>query len=279
MSCTRGGSRSFRIEYVHCKSALVKSLLPGYDYVLNPYVGCLHGCIYCYVPDTLKSPSLSKAWGNAVSVKENLIEVLLREMETKRRGTVGVSSVTDPYQPVEREHELTRRAIDLLSSKGFHVSLQSKSAFLLRDLDIVKRRTSAFDVGFTITSLRSEFQRLFEPKSSTPEERVQAFEEVSASGVETWVFLGPLIPGFNDDEESIREVVRLAKRTGSELIFDYFRPKPLLTSRMSKILPDTTEILRKLTTSYKAELERKVIRVCKEEGLSRWRPAFSRKGI
>ena len=224
----------FKIPIVPCKSALSKSTLPGLDYAFNPYVGCLHGCLYCYVPDVLRGRVSSSAWGREVKLKEAILERLKEDLRKMKRGIVGVSTVTDPYQQVERSIGITREALKLLKEAQFPVSIQTKSELVIRDIDIIKGGN--FEVGLTITSLKDSFRRLFEPGASPPEDRAHALKELCSNGIKTWIFYGPIIPGYNDSPEDIDSIIALADRTSSRIIYDRLNLKPLMQERILKAM-------------------------------------------
>ncbi|MDH5806792.1 MAG: radical SAM protein [Candidatus Methanomethylicaceae archaeon] len=217
------------IKYTICKTALSKSRLPGLDYTFNPYIGCYHGCLYCYVPDVLK---LNLEWGKEVYVKKNVLNILRKEVLIKKRGIVGISTATDPYQSIEKDLEITRRAIEILKNSGFYISIQTKSSLVLRDLDLMNEK---FDVGFTITSINEEFRKKFEPNAPSINERISALEEISSKGIKTWIFYGPVIPGFNDSEEDMKNIVILAAKTNSKIIYDKLNIKPKVMKRMQNL--------------------------------------------
>jgi len=220
-----------KIYEIRVKRALAPSGLPEYDYALNPYVGCLHGCHYCYAIDMTRGLP-GKMWGEVVYVKTNLLEVLKREAAKYRPGVVGLSTITDPYQPPEAKYRLSRGAIEILAEAGFHVSVQTKSGMAVRDLDLFVKYRDRVDVGVTITTLRDK-ARILEPLASHPLARARTVEKLAEAGVRVWIFLGPIIPGFNDSPGDIEEVVELAHSTGAELIYDRYRPKPLADARLA----------------------------------------------
>lgn len=224
------------VEYssIKCKTALSPSGLPGLDYSLNPYLGCEHGCIYCYSPSTLRDEWMGLNWGKFVRAKENIAEVLAREVRRKSKGTVGVSTVCDPYQPIEAKLKLTRKSIEILSKHGFPVSIQTKSSLVLRDADLIVPKK--FDVGVTITTMDRELAGKIEPRASPPDARAQVLDEFSSRGVETWVFLGPIIPEVNDDEESIRQIVEVARRTKSRLLYDKLNLRRWVLERLTPVI-------------------------------------------
>jgi len=220
--------------FISCRTALSPSGLPGLTYSLNPYVGCEHGCAYCYSPSVLKDKQLAESWGRAVRVKRDIAEVLAFEVNHKNRGVVGVSTVTDPYQPIEKTVELTRKCIEILAQHDFPVSLQTKSDLILRDSDLIAPKK--FDVGVTITTMDRDLARLLEPGASPPDARAQVIEEFSERGVDTWIFLGPIIPEINDDEKSLREVIAIAARSGSKILYDRLNLRQWVLERLQPAL-------------------------------------------
>ncbi len=217
------------IDYILCKTALSKSKLPGLDYTFNPYFGCLHGCLYCYVPDVLKINKME--WGRFVFIKKNILEILRKEVLKKKIGIVGISTSTDPYQPIEKDLEITRKALIILINTGFPISIQTKSSLVLRDIDILINKN--IDIGLTITSINSYFQKIFEPNAPSPDERIATLEELSSKGIKTWIFYGPIIPNYNDSEEEIEEIVKIALKTKSKIIYDKLNLKPNVIKRLN----------------------------------------------
>ncbi len=155
------------VKEIRVKSALSRSGLPEYDYALNPYLGCQHGCIYCYAMDFTRGEPGVKWGGEVVYVKVNLVQALLRDIRRLRPGIVGISTITDPYQPVESRYKLTRRSIEVLCNADYHVSIQTKSALIIRDIDVISKCGRAVDVGFTITTMRDTY-RVIEPMAAHP---------------------------------------------------------------------------------------------------------------
>jgi len=143
-------------------------------------------------------------------------------------GIVGIGTITDPYQPIEAIYRLTRRSIELLLKKNFATSIQTKNPLVLRDLDLFKTHREQVDVGLTITSLNEDIRRFIEPKTPPYNARVEALRKLSLHGVKTWIFYGPVIPGLNDDEETIIQIVELARETKSTLYYDPIHVKPFL---------------------------------------------------
>lgn len=181
------------VREIEAKSILNPSKVV--DYCVNPYTGCEVGCIYCYA--ALFMPRYSghrEPWGAFVDVKTNAPDRLAKQIVRAKPGTIWFSSVCDPYQPLERRYALTRRCLELLVGRRFPVQIQTKSAGVRRDLDVI-RRISRVEVGFTIATEDEAVARLFEPKAAPVRERAEVLREFRAAGVTTFAFAGPLLPG------------------------------------------------------------------------------------
>jgi len=192
-----------------CKTALSKSGL-SYDYTVNVYTGCLHGCVYCYANFMRRfSGHLQDPWGSFVDVKVNLLDVLAKELPRRSGGSVWISSVCDPYEQVEAKYELTRGAIKLISQYSkYSISILTKNSLVLRDLDLLERIKGRVDVGFTITTFDQEAQTIFEPHASPVNERIEAARQLNRAGVDTWIFIAPMLPYVTelDLEDGLREL-------------------------------------------------------------------------
>jgi len=217
-------ARRINIIEVTAKSALSKSGLPELDYALNPYMGCMHSCVYCFAIDFTSNARAREDWGGTVAVRTNIIDLLKREIRTARRGIVGVSTITDPYQAIEGRYMLTRNAVKLLAGNGFRVSIQTKSPLVARDMDILTQHPRYIDVGMTVTSTDAKAWKLIEPGSPSPASRLKALSSIQSNGVKTWIFLGPILKGVNDTRESMGRVVEEAGKIGTRIIYDRYKP-------------------------------------------------------
>jgi len=216
-----------KIIEIEISSALSPSGLPDIDYALNPYLGCYHGCLYCYARLYTRDRYISDNWGEVVAVKKNLLSVLQREVNSVKRGVVGIGTITDPYQPVEAIYKLSRGSIEILATKKFPISIQTKSSLILRDIDLLTKYRDLIDVGITITSIDNSMTFL-EPKASPPWARINAIRKLSEAGIKVWIFFGPIVPGINDDINTIREILTIAKETNSILYYDSLHIKPFM---------------------------------------------------
>ena len=178
---------------VLAKSILSKSRIPNVDYCVNPYVGCLHACRYCYATFMKRFTDHGEPWGSFVDIKTNAPELLEKQLKKARRGRVMLSSVTDAYQPVESKTGLTRRCLEILLDHRFPVNILTKSPLVLRDLDLIGQFKD-INVGLTITTDDDKVRTAFEPKAPPVEARVRALRKLNEKGVRTFAFIGPVLP-------------------------------------------------------------------------------------
>ncbi|MGZ6291172.1 MAG: radical SAM protein, partial [Syntrophales bacterium] len=152
-----------KITLIKAKNILSRSKV--YDYALNPYVGCQHECLYCYAKFMKRFTGHKEKWGEFVDVKINAPELLASEVKKKKVGRVWVSGVCDPYQPLEKKYMLTKQCLEILVESGWPFTVQTKSALVLRDIEILKRADDV-EVGFTITTADEKIRKIFEPGAS-----------------------------------------------------------------------------------------------------------------
>jgi len=181
---------------ISTKSALVSSRIPGVDYVINPYLGCAHGCRYCYAVFMRKYSHHHRAspWGSFVEVKANIAEVLRAELRRKkRRSRALLSSVCDPYQPLENRYRLTRECLKALREYGWGIDILTRSPLVTRDLDILAE-TPEVSVGLSIPTDDDRVRKVLEPQSPPIGARLSALKSLHAAGIPTWVFIAPMLP-------------------------------------------------------------------------------------
>jgi DNA repair photolyase len=183
------------IKEIHSKTILSSSKIQ--DYVINPYVGCQHGCRYCYARYIKKFTGHKEAWGDFVDIRTNAAELLQVEVKKKKRGRVWVSGLCDPYQPLESRWKLTRKCLEILADNKWPVTIQTRSSLVLRDMDIIKRAED-FEVGLSITTGDDEIRKLFEPYAPSIKERLSTLNELHKSGIRTFAMIAPLLSGAED---------------------------------------------------------------------------------
>ena len=210
-------------EYIPDKSQSVvsKNDSPdvGFRYSVNPYRGCSHGCAYCYARPTHEYLGLNAGldFETKILVKHDAPE-LLREF-LSRDGwlpeSIALSGVTDPYQPAERQFGVTRGCIEVAADVRQPISIITKNALVLRDLDLLKEmaKRRLVHVNISVTTLSAELARSMEPRTSTPEARLRAVRELTSAGVPVRVLVAPIIPGLNDSE--IPMILKASKEAGA----------------------------------------------------------------
>lgn len=197
------------IEHVErARSIITRNDSPdiGFDRSINAYRGCEHGCSYCFARPThaYLGHSAGIDFERDIYVKVNAVEQLRRELADKRYKprAIAMGTNTDPYQPSERKHKLTRQILEVLLETRHPATITTKSALVVRDLDILKpmAELGLVRVGMSITSMDHKLSRKMEPRASTPEKRLEAIRLLSEAGVPTGVMVAPIIPAINDME-------------------------------------------------------------------------------
>ena len=186
----------FRIREVTIDRALRADPLPNVDYSFNPYVGCYHGCVFCYSPRLMQIDRA--AWGTSVVVKRNAATVLAREIRKLPRGLVMISTATDPYQFVEGKYRITRHALEVLLRAQWPVSVLSRSPLMARDLDLFSR-FETIDVGMSVPTLDDCARALFEPWAPPIEARLRCLQSLAEAGLKTFVSFAPAYPPTGDE--------------------------------------------------------------------------------
>ena len=183
------------VKEVYAKTILSKSKVS--DYTINPYIGCEHGCTYCYARFMKRFTGHKEEWGRFVDVKINAVSLLQHEIKKKRIGRVWISGVCDPYQPLEKEYELTRRCLEVLSNHNWPVTIQTKSPLVLRDIEIL-RKFDEIEAGLTITTADEKIRKIFEPNSPPIKERIETLEKMHSAGIKTYAMIAPILPNAED---------------------------------------------------------------------------------
>ncbi len=190
----------------------------GFDRSINPYRGCEHGCVYCFARPTHAYLGLSPGldFESKLLVKPEAAELLEKELAAPNYEprVIAIGTNTDPYQPIERKYQVMRRILEVLDKAGHPVGIVTKSALVLRDLDILARMAerNLAKVALSVTSLDSELARKIEPRAATPMRRLETLRRLSAAGVPTTVMVAPVIPALNDSE--IERILEAAHSAG-----------------------------------------------------------------
>ena len=248
------------------RSVLVTNDSPdvGLSVGLNPYRGCEHGCVYCYARADHEYLGFSAGldFETRILVKQEAPELLREELRRQSWAprAVMLSGGTDPYQPVERRLRLTRRCLEVFAEARNPVGLITKNRGVVRDLDILAElaRYDAVGVTLSVTSLRRSLQKVMEPRTSTPTQRLDAIRALADAGIPVGVNLAPIIPGLNDEEiPAILEAAGEAgaRWSGAILLRLPHAVKDLFSDWLARHFPDRRDrVLNKLKEAYGGKL-------------------------
>ena len=218
---------SVGVEYREepCRSALNRVKGMGFDWSLNPYMGCAHRCTFCYVrafERRADRPSDDR-YGRSIRVKVNVAEVLRRELARPswQGETVAIGAATDPYQPAEGRYKLTRACLEALRDASNPFSLITRSPMIVRDLDVLVEaaRRAELRVVFSVPTLDEDVWRRTEPGTPPPQRRLDAVRRLVDAGIQAGVGMAPILPGISDRPEQLERVVRAAREAGATSVW------------------------------------------------------------
>ncbi len=205
-----------KIKEIKCKTGIGKCGFPGGGLAINPYIGCGHNCLYCYARFMKRFTGHTEDWGTFVDVKKNIKSVLEKQMASPRyKGKrIFIGTVTDPYQPIEKDYRVTREIIQVLVKHNNPLSILTKSDLVLRDLNLLKK-IKKVDLNFTVNTLNGNWQKIVEPNSSSTKERLKAMKKLTEEGISVFAMMGPYWPLFTDAESLFKEF----KKVGVKHLF------------------------------------------------------------
>src|SRR2546422_2530476 len=204
------------------KSIITRNNSPdvGFETSLNPYRGCEHGCIYCYARPTHEYLGFSAGldFVSKIMVKTDAPELLRMELESPRwkPQTLVLSGVTDPYQPIEKKLRITRKCLEVLAKFRNPVAIITKNRLVTRDIDLLRELAgcNAVAVNISVTSLDPKLQRVLEPRTSSPEARLDTIRHLRAAGIPAGVMVAPVIPGLTDHE--VAKILEACAEAGAQ---------------------------------------------------------------
>lgn len=188
------------VKEINIKDYLTKSRLPASDYVINPYVGCPHGCKYCYASFMKRFTAHTEDWGTFIDIKRCEKKINLNKISKK---SVFLSSVTDCYNPLEEKYRLTRNILEQLVASDCYLSISTKSKLILRDMDLLKQIKN-LTVSMSINTLNEDFRKDMD-NASTIEERLNTLKELHNHGIHTVLFMSPIFPFITEWREIIEK--------------------------------------------------------------------------
>ena len=265
-----------KIQNIEVKSVMTKSNLPVCDFSVNPYVGCIHACKYCYASFMKRFTNHPEPWGGFVDVKQ---WPTIKRPEKYAGKEAFIGSVTDPYQPHEAKYKRTRVLLEQLAGSGISISIATKSDLVLRDLDLIKTFPNA-RVSWSINTLDESFKNEMDVAVSI-ERRLEAMRQFYEAGVQTTCFISPIFPGITDVEAIIRrtkDMCNLVWLENLNLRGDY---KGRILEWVHQHHPELDglyhDIYMKNDRTYWSELDSDMRHFCEAEGLPYVRNDDSRR--
>ena len=202
------GALKTNVHFEKPRSIITRNDSPdiSFDRSINPYRGCEHGCVYCFARPSHAYVGLSPGldFETEIFVKEGAAQLLERELSAPNYAprTIAIGANTDPYQPLERQYRAMRQILEVLARARHPVAIVTKSALVLRDLDILApmARDGLVKIAISVTTLDPKLARIMEPRAATPARRLEVLEKLTSAGVPAAVMTAPIIPAINDDE-------------------------------------------------------------------------------
>ena len=263
------------VREVRCRTLLNRCVIA--DYSFNCYIGCGHGCGYCYARFMQRFHPHVEDWGRFVDVRINAVEVLARQLRRLKPGSVFTCSACDGWQAVEERYRLTRQCCRLLLDAGFRLNVLTKSRLVLRDLDVFQGRP--VQLGVTITTPDESWARVWEPGASSVVDRIEVLRQAKAAGLKTAVMFGPLLPGISDTAEALARLFTLADDARVDRVWtDLLNARPRVWPAVQQVLRrhcgELYEHYRQVLfdsryrRQYRREIEARVRQAARKAGLA-----------
>jgi len=203
-----------KLVEIQARNILSKTKVPDADFVVNPFIGCQHKCVYCYARYICRWIKEDSEWGDFVHIKINAPQLAKRDSMGKNGEKIVFSTVCDAYQPLESKYEITRGILENLNPR-LKIGILTKSPLVTRDIDLLKKFDDT-EVGLTIITLDEKIRKRFELKSPAVKSRVNALQQLHDEGIKTFAFIGPIMPYITDLENIMQELSPFVDSFGFE---------------------------------------------------------------
>ena len=247
------------------KNIITKTKLPAADYVINPYIGCSHKCVYCYADFMSRFSGVSDPWGSFIVVKDFFESEFNKCFKNKK---ILLSSVTDAYQPINQKFNKTRLILEKLKNTESDIEILTKSKFLLNDLDLLKQINN-LKIGVSLSTLDEEFRKLIEPGASSVPDRLKMLEVLHYEGIQTYLFISPIFPEITDCNKLIDNVNQFVDEIWFENLnlrgSSKVKVLNIIKSNYEKFVSTYKDIYLKKNQSYWINLENKLRDTYKNE--------------
>ncbi|TFF90290.1 MAG: radical SAM protein [Promethearchaeota archaeon] len=256
-----------KIDFREAKNVVVKSSIPGVDFVINPYTGCQHGCIYCYAEFMKRfTDHKGEDWGNFLDIKE--FDVKKIKPKKYNNKSILISSVTDPYIPLEIKYKNTQKVLKSLLGTEAAIKILTKSKFAERDIDLFKQFKN-IEVGISINTLDDQIAKKIEPLASKPIERIDLIAKLKKNNIKTFIFISPFFPVITD----FRKIIGVSMDYTDYYMFENLNFRPHNISRISNFLeknnPNLIPLYQKFRENYSKweEIKNEIRLFCNENNL------------
>jgi DNA repair photolyase len=255
-----------KIKKTKAKSIIVKTNLPEGDFVINPYVGCMHGCKYCYARFMKRFTGHTEPWGSFVDIKINAPDLIPEGTNRYKKKSITISSVTDPYQPIERKYKITRKILERLVPLQPNLNLITKSDLVVRDIDLFKQfKNCMVALSFSITD--EKLRKQVELLSSPAKQKINALKELYKAKISTALFVSPIFPQITDWEKIINQTKSFVDEYWFENLNLYTSIKGEIFRFLMKNTPELVEKYKEIyskNSDYWNIEENKIIEFCKK---------------
>ncbi|MGB0879233.1 MAG: SPL family radical SAM protein [Polaribacter sp.] len=258
---------SLKIKEIEAKSIIGTTQVPSADYVINPYTGCQFACMYCFASFMGRFVGeTNNNWGNYVYVKTNAIELMEKDikrlMKKNPHPRVVLSTVTDPYQGVEKKYRLTRGILEVFVKNNYQgrVGILTKSPMVLDDLELLKKIPN-LEVGLSITTTDDKLSRFLEVQAPLASARLRTLKKLNDAGIKTYVFVGPFLPHMKLKPELIDKLFSEIKVAGTyDVKIEYLNLPKYVRPKMNKMLKEESEDIQEVYSTsqlkkYREEIE------------------------
>src|SRR5256884_4565340 len=213
---------------IQVKSALNQVRGMPFDWSLNPFLGCVHSCYYCFsraCHARYREKNVGSDFDSNIGVRVNIADTLRRELRRPKEGSLAIGTATDPYQPVEGKYRLTRKCLEVLIDHPMPIGIVTKGPLVVRDIDLLLEldRKTEVTVFFSVPCVDEEVVRKTDPGTAPPRQRLRALSMLREAGLDAAVLCMPVLPGISDSEESLDRAARAASEAGATA----FRHRPL----------------------------------------------------
>lgn len=257
---------SFKIKEIVAKSIIGTTQVPSADYVINPYTGCQFACMYCFASFMGRFVGeTTNNWGKYVYVKTNAIELMEKDikrlMKKNPHPKIAMSTVTDPYQGVEKQYRLTRGILEVFVKHQYQgrVGLLTKSPMILDDLKLLKKIPN-LEVGMSITTTDDQLSRFLEVKAPLASARLRTLKKLNNAGIKTYVFIGPFLPHMKLKPELIDNLFSEIKAAGTnDVKIEYLNLPKYVRPKMNSLLKEETKEIQEVYTSSQLKKYREQI--------------------